>query len=777
MRWKIFVLASMLAASNSVWGQFARKNFTPQIPISEISSQQAEQLRANYRQKQSVGGLNVDPELSEQKAIAQRVRKDNDSTQGAEVRKIALEGESSQEEITSKELEVFGFSFFKQANFSFLPGENFPTPAKYNLGPGDHLELVIFGYQEAEMNFIIDPEGFVNIPFGGLVQLSGLALEDAEERIKLRMTRNGYRTLSTGESKLKLRVSKIRSINVYITGAKNSGKYVIPSISGLMHALYVAGGPMSSGSLRNIEVVRNSEVVRRIDLYDFMIFGRNVDDFVLQNEDVIRIPFFNRRVSLEGEFKRPAIYELKDSESFANAISFAGGLNDAAFTSSILLSRYSKDQGIRYENLSLDALNQTPMPGDRLIARKVEGPERQYLVIEGMVHNPGRQGWHDGIQLTDALVRAGGLQPEAFMQRGLIVRSPISGARTYHQFSPASIADIELYERDTVIFFDATVFIPKNEIYVYGEVNEPGAFRFGAGITLSDAMVLAKGFNKKAFKGFIEVNRSIRGRDRMLQMERFAIDSTFEWSVLSEVLLRPNDVVIVRQNPEIQDIRTVSLEGEWEYPGMYTLEQRSDRLSVLLKRAGGLSRYADLNGIYIIRSNKAPVETSKIINIGGSNKEFIASSAFVPSTDTIALDLSRKHLSALNFTLQNGDRLVALEQKNFIRITGAVNDPTLVSHTNSHRAKYYISLAGGSLNEGELRKTYVRLQNGANRRVKNYGLFKIYPYVPSGSTVVVPLDMRYFEEEQKTDPAQVAMIASVLGFLSTTMIGILSLLR
>ena len=352
MRWKIFVLASMLAASNSVWGQFARKNFTPQIPISEISSQQAEQLRANYRQKQSVGGLNVDPELSEQKAIAQRVRKDNDSTQGAEVRKIALEGESSQEEITSKELEVFGFSFFKQANFSFLPGENFPTPAKYNLGPGDHLELVIFGYQEAEMNFIIDPEGFVNIPFGGLVQLSGLALEDAEERIKLRMTRNGYRTLSTGESKLKLRVSKIRSINVYITGAKNSGKYVIPSISGLMHALYVAGGPMSSGSLRNIEVVRNSEVVRRIDLYDFMIFGRNVDDFVLQNEDVIRIPFFNRRVSLEGEFKRPAIYELKDSESFANAISFAGGLNDAAFTSNILLSRYSKDQGIRYENLS-----------------------------------------------------------------------------------------------------------------------------------------------------------------------------------------------------------------------------------------------------------------------------------------------------------------------------------------------------------------------------------------------------------------------------------------
>jgi hypothetical protein len=210
---------------------------------------------------------------------------------------------------------------------------------------------------------------------------------------------------------------------------------------------------------------------------------------------------------------------------------------------------------------------------------------------------------------------------------------------------------------------------------------------------------------------------------------------------------------------------------------MYSLETRSDRLSVVIDRAGGLTRYADLNGIYIIRSDKAPSEISKISNVGGSKKELIDSSAFVPTTDTIALDLSRKHLNSLNFTLQNGDRVIALEQKSFIRITGAVNDPTLVSHTNSRRAKYYISLAGGSLKEGELRKTYVRLQNGANRRVKNYGLFKIYPNVPSGSTVVVPLDMRYFEDEQKTDPAQVAMIGSVLGFLSTTMIGILSLLR
>ena len=523
--------------------------------------------------------------------------------------------------------------------------------------------------------------------------------------------------------------------------------------------------------------MRNSEVVRRIDLYDFMIFGRNVDDFVLQNEDVIRIPFFNRRVSLEGEFKRPAIYELKDSESFANAISFAGGLNDAAFTSSILLSRYSKDQGIRYENLSLDALNQTPMPGDRLIARKVEGPERQYLVIEGMVHNPGRQGWHDGIQLTDALVRAGGLQPEAFMQRGLIVRSPISGARTYHQFSPASIADIELYERDTVIFFDATVFIPKNEIYVYGEVNEPGAFRFGAGITLSDAMVLAKGFNKKAFKGFIEVNRSIRGRDRILQKERYAIDSTFEWSVLSEVLLRPNDVVIVRPNPEIQEIRTVTLEGEWEFPGTYPMETRSDVLRTLVRRAGGLSPFADLNGIYIIRSVKAPVEINKFSDANDSTKGILNSPLHRSLSDTIALDFSRKSPTSSSFILQSGDRVIALERKSMVRITGAVNDPKFVSHTNSRRAKYYVGLAGGSLNEGELRKTYVSLPSGANLKVKNYRLFKIYPKVPSGSTVVVPIDMRYFEEEQKTDPAQVAMITSVLGFLSTTMIGILSLLR
>ena len=198
---------------------------------------------------------------------------------------------------------------------------------------------------------------------------------------------------------------------------------------------------------------------------------------------------------------------------------------------------------------------------------------------------------------------------------------------------------------------------------------------------------------------------------------------------------------------------------------------------MVIGRAGGLSRFADLNGIYIIRTEKAPVEINKIINIGGSKKELIANTATGPRIDTISLNFSKRSLKSLSFNLQNGDRIIALERKSFVRITGAVNDPTLVSHAYSRRAKYYIGLAGGSLKEGELRKAHVTLPNGSNRRVKNYVVFKIYPKVPSGSTVVVPFDMSYFEDKEKTDPAQVAMVTSVLGFLSTSMIGILSLLR
>lgn len=769
----------MLLGVLTIQAQFARKNLTPQIPISELSAQQAEQLRANYQQRKGLGSDAIDPESTIGKANAEKLKRYKDSTEVVRTQRLALAGNDSlPNELTEDMPEVFGFAFFQQPRFSFMPGENFPTPAKYMIGPGDELELTIFGYQEAEMSFKVSPEGFINIPFGGLLELSGTTLEDAEDRIKVRMAKNGYRTLSSGESKLKLSVTKIRSINVYVVGAKNSGKYVIPSVSGLMHVLYVAGGPMENGSLRQVEVVRNGKVIRTVDLYDFMVYGRDIDDFVLQNEDVVRIPFFTKRVSVEGEFKRPMIYELRENETFNDAIAFAGGLNDAAFKDQILLARFEKNEGTKYQNLSSEAWQSVPMPGDRVIARKAEGPERNYVVVQGMVHNPGIQGWTPLLSLKEALRRAGGLQPEAFAQRGLIISSPIGATRRYAQFYPSSdLSTVFLSERDTVLIFNTTDFEDRKEVFVYGAVKAPGAFRYGEGLTVNDILALASGFSNDAYRGFVDINRKVRDRKQLSQIERLEIDSTLSIGSAGEIQLKPGDVVVVRPNPELKPTRNVTLEGEWLFPGVYGLQFREDRLSSVIGRSGGPTSQSDINGFYIIRSNLNPYRIKPSLPPGLMVDSTVEISSFRTDMDTIALNFNRKNTRNWNFVLRDGDRIIAQEKSSEVRINGAVQNPTLVIHVPGRRARYYLRAAGGSLKEGQVRRTYVTLPNGMSRKVRNYGVFHIYPRVPAGSTVTVPLDLIDENQDRKIDPAQVAMVSSVLGFLSTTLIGALSLLQ
>lgn len=769
----------MLLGVLSIQAQFARKNLTPQIPISEITAQQAEQLRANYQQRKDLGSDIINPESTIAKANAEKLKRYKDSSDVARRQQLALTGRDSltNERINSVP-EVFGFAFFQQPRFSFMPGENFPTPAKYIIGPGDELELTIFGYQEAEMSFEVSPEGFINIPFGGLLQLSGSTLEDAQERIKVRMAKNGYRTLSSGESKLKLSVAKIRSINVYVVGAQNSGKYVIPSVSGLMHVLYVAGGPMENGSFRQVEVVRNGKIIRTVDLYDFMVFGRDIDDFVLQNDDVVRIPFFTKRVSVEGEFKRPMIYELRENETFNDAIAFAGGLNDAAFKDQILLARFEKNEGTNYQNLSSEAWQSVPMPGDRVIARKAEGPERNYVVVQGMVHNPGMQGWTPLLSLQEALRRAGGLQPEAFAQRGLIISSPIGATRRYAQFYPSSdLSTVFLTERDTVLIFNTTDFEDRKEVFVYGAVKAPGAFRYGEGLTVNDILALASGFSTDAYRGFVDINRKIRDRIQISQIERIEIDSTLSIGGSGEIQLKPGDVVVVRPNPELKPTRTVTLEGEWLFPGVYGLQLREDRLSSVIGRAGGATPQSDLNGFYIIRTNLNPYSIHQSLNPAKVGDSAVVMRSFNPVIDTIALNFKGKNTRSWNFALQDGDRIIAQEKRSEVRINGAVQNPTIVVHVPGRSARYYVRAGGGALRDGRVRRTYVTLPNGMSRKVRNYGVYVRYPRVPAGSTVTVPLELNKEDQDQKVDPAQVAMVSSVLGFLSTTLIGALSLLR
>jgi protein involved in polysaccharide export with SLBB domain len=774
---KHLYLCLLLGAALASHAQFAKQNFAPQI-TTELSPSDAQKIKATIKP----GAVRRAPESVDAtdnqivRALQNELARIRDSVSTARTRRVALQGKTQDSSAKEAELVVFGSEFFSNPSFSFVPGENFPTPENYVVGPGDIIDLVIFGYQETEMELKVSPEGSVNIPFGGVVQVSGLNLNETEQRIKVRMSRNGYQTLSTGESKLKLTIAKIRSINVFVVGAKNSGKYSIPSISGVMHALYVAGGPMLQGSFRNIELVRNGKVHKVIDLYDFMINGRKLDDVILMNNDIIRIPFFERRVVLEGAFKRPAIYELKASETYADAIGFAGGLTDNAFKDHILGTRFVTDKGLVNFNLTPSEWSSSPKSGDRLTARLSDGPRTEYAVVDGSVFNPGAFGWTASMTVANLLNASGGVHTDAFRGRGLIVRSPLGLPKKYLMFSlDADLESIPIESRDTLLVFSSTTFLNPQKIQVLGEVKEPGEFDFGTGLSLADALALSKGFTDKALKGTVVVSRSVRSKTLLSEVLRVAIDSSLMITA-AEFALKPNDVIMVRPNPEINKQRSVTLEGEWTLPGVYPLQTRFDRLKTIYGQAEGLTSFADPNGVIILRPRTEARNPSEFELFDDTTSTLAALNRLVVF-DTIALRINDRSNQSLNFVLKDGDRIIALERSTAVHITGAVHQKTFVMHQTGRRAKFYVRASGGFDPSALKSKTYVRLPNGRTRSTMHIVGFRVYPRVSPGSQVIVPIDPKYGLDNKKVDPTQLAVVTSLLGFLSTTTIAILQLVQ
>jgi protein involved in polysaccharide export with SLBB domain len=259
-------------------------------------------------------------------------------------------------------------------------------------------------------------------------------------------------------------------------------------------------------------------------------------------------------------------------------------------------------------------------------------------------------------------------------------------------------------------------------------------------------------------------------------VERIELDSALNLGAKGDFVLKPGDVVIVRPNPDIQTTRTVILKGEWTFPGVYALESRADRLSTVMGRAGGLSRQADLRGVYIIRNE---FDRPKIQNDISYKLDDNVSEANITSNsiDTIAITAFSRRLKNWNYSLKDGDEIVALEKKSDVRVTGAVQNPTIIMHNQSKRINFYVNSAGGTTNFGKIRKSYVKYPNGMGRKSKNFLFFAVYPKVPPGSSVIVPMELELPTQEKKFDPAEVAMYSAVLGFFSSTILSLVVLLR
>lgn len=671
---------------------------------------------------------------------------------------------------------IYGSDFFRTTSGSFNVALNLPTPKQYNIGPSDELNMTVFGLQQTDERLVVNRDGKVNVDQVGLVQLGGLTLEQATARLKLLLARAGYSSLSTGQSQIVLSLENPRSIQVQVVGAVQSGTFQLPAVANILHALYMAGGPGMNGSFRQIRLVRNGKEVGRFDLYTYLTEGQMPDNLQLQANDLILIPPYEGRIWVEGEVKRPGLYEWIAAESFTRFLRHTGGLTDLALPEGVIVASLEQNEWVSKE-LPQTAFDGYFMnKGDRVIilGRKPELSSK--LVVSGAVNYPGTFAWKQGLTLQDLSVRFGGFRKEALMSRGLIYRRAKNQERSYIRFSPELIASgqqsILLEDGDSIVVADKREQEVPISIQVRGEVLLPGELDFGKGMSVGDALLLAGGLKRSALAKKIEIARRTNGENIITQIIQAESDEDLIIRA-DELELQPGDWVIVRPNPNFREQRLVELSGEFQFPGSYAMLTRNEKLSSVLERAGGLTQFADAHSGILIRKRlvAAPATQMPAMN-EAALPQLIDEVVF----DTIAIDLIgiSRNKNKYDLNVKNGDVVIVKAINNTVSVKGKVNSPVAVNHYAT-RMRPYLRDAGGLTSEGDKYRIYVIEPNGQARSTYRFLWMAKYPKVLPGSTIIVPEKPKNLEMQR--DPARTAAVASIAASSAGVIIAIITLLR
>jgi protein involved in polysaccharide export with SLBB domain len=654
---------------------------------------------------------------------------------------------------------VFGSELFDNPTPIFEPNLRIPTPKNYSLGPDDELIIDVFGYQEANYRLTVSPEGSINIPFIGIVPVVGLTIEQATKRIKGKMIKSGYASMANNQTELLVSIGKIRSIKITVIGeVKKPGSYNLSSLSTLFNALYAAGGPTNKGSFRQIELIRNNKVITVLDAYDFLLRGDQTNNVRLTDQDVVRIPPAKVQVSLLGEVKREGIFEILPADNLNKLIDFSGGFSNEAYTASIQVKQVT-DKERRIKDVTKNSFETyNPQKGDSIVVAKILNRYDNKVTISGAVYRPGTYELEDGFTLSKLIAKADGLKEDAFKERGVVVRTNDSDlTKKIISFDIQAIVakkinDIPLQKNDEVVIGEAAAYREKYTLTLEGEVKKPGIFPYFQGITLSDLLFLAEGVTDAAAMGNVEIARRVKSDDDSRKNEMATIiDVTAQKDlklVSKEIELQPWDVISIRKKKDYREQISVKVEGEVKYPGNYVLAEKNERVSNLLKRAGGLTGEAFIEAANLIRVNSSIQKENneaeeKIKKIQKELKDTSSTltESYTKTTIKVGLNLS-KILNSPDgiddILLQEGDVLSIPKQKNEIKVNGEVMVPSEVVYRKEASLNYYIDKAGGYTDNARERKVYVIYPNGDASRIKHYLFFKRYPTITPGAEILVP---------------------------------------
>ena len=659
-----------------------------------------------------------------------------------------------------KNNEIFGMDFFKNPKISFTPNLNMATPENYQVGPSDELLVEVWGATEGNFKQKVDAEGNIFLNGVGRIHVAGLSFSEVKAKINSFLKRiysgisapdGSYAKIYTGVT-----ITQVRTVKVNIIGeVMVPGTYSLSSLSTVLNALYACGGPSESGSFREISLVRGGKKIANFDIYDFLINGSEKGNLGLQDQDVIIVPPYKNRVWVEGQVKRKGFYEMLNSETLANLVSFFGGFTSDAFTNTLVLERI-KEAKREVKEIDFSEISKLKMQnGDRLKVHAITNEYQNRLSIGGAVYQPGVYEYKEGMTALDLLNRANGVKKDASLNRGLIFRTE---NRVDYQTLSFSVKDlienkhnITLKDNDSLYIFYKDSLQFKRFVKVEGAVNKPRELSYMENMTVEDAISLAGGLSNGADPSVIEVFRETNDGNFEKLSQAFKVSSNNELKSEGEAMvLQPNDVVSVRYIKGFTPLQTVSVMGEVLYPGIYSIQSKNEHISDLLERVGGFTPFAYKEGATLVRKKTEEGEIQQedfldeLISQESTSTESSKSLKKVAKKTNeyrIGIDVSKilkhKH-SKYDLLLNEGDMLLIPSEKQTVEIRGEVLAPSMVRFQKGLSLRQYIDQAGGFSNRAKKRSIYVLYANGSIKSTRNSLFFKNYPELAPGAIIIVP---------------------------------------
>lgn len=652
--------------------------------------------------------------------------------------------------------EPLGFEIFRWAPTTFEPLTYGPVGEDYPLGPGDELTLTLWGDAQLALTLTVTREGSVTLPDVGQVAVSGLPLGAARERIRASLSRvySGLRgTSGRSTTSLSLSLGKLRSIQVFLLGnVVRPGGYTLSAVSRALNALYAAGGPTLDGSLRDVRIVRGGEVVAHVDLYDVILRGAGQEMPRLENGDVVFVPPAARRVALAGPLRRSGRIELKDGEELRELLTIAGGVLPEADLSRAQIDRVTppemREARPGQGRIAIDVPLRDVLAGsapdvslrdaDSITVFQLGSRRTNTVNLTGRgVVRPGVYQYRDGMKVSELIALAGGVTPDAYLDRAQVVRTLRDSTRASLHFVPSlalggdAHEDIVLQTMDDVSIRSKWDLEERQSVTVHGLVRSPGRYELLEGMTMTDLLMRAGGFTDDAYAVRAELTRVGSGR-QLADTVRVPLQRDLTLCVeASSFRLQPHDALFIRRDPDYREPEFVTLTGEVRFPGTYTLTRRDERVSDLVRRAGGLTPEAYAGG-------------ARFARLGGAQ---------------LAIELPRalRHrASRHDLILLAGDTLIVPRHSPTVAIEGAVLNPVTALHQPGAKVGHYIIQASGYRSDADRRAVVVISPSG---RVRRGG------QPEPGSRIIVPARPA---ESPRDGLKDIATVMSIVASAATT---------